>query len=73
MPCRQFQFNKQRTLKEMLEVSTLEEILDAAISWRRNSESKDRLHELVGLLFYSWPPEVQAMIDADQRHRSKPR
>jgi hypothetical protein len=35
-------------------------------------ESQDRLHELVGKLFCSWPPEVQAMIDAE-RHRSNPR
>jgi hypothetical protein len=59
--------NWQQTVKDMLEVWTLEEVLDAAITYRRNSERKDRLHELVGKLFYSWPPEVQAMIDAERQ------
>ena len=38
------------------------EILDAAISYRRNSPSQDRLHELVGKVWYRWPPEVQEMM-----------
>jgi hypothetical protein len=63
MPCREFQFNRQRTLKEMLEVSTLEEILDAAISWRRNSETQDRLPELVGKLFYRLQPVCITYLD----------
>jgi hypothetical protein len=54
-------------MKEMLEVWTMEEILDAAISYKRNSESQDRLHELVGKMFYGWPPEVLEMIEAEHR------
>jgi|HubBroStandDraft_4_1064222.scaffolds.fasta_scaffold242897_1 hypothetical protein len=60
MACREFRFNEPRTLKDLLGRWTVEEILDALITYRRDSEPKDRLHELVGKISL-------AMVETCQR------
>jgi hypothetical protein len=60
-------------MKEALEVWTLKEILDAAISYKRNSERKDRLHELVGKLLSSARVQIGSgllVLDSHSRRRS---
>jgi hypothetical protein len=64
--CREFQFNRQRTMKEALEVWTLKEILDAAINYKRNSKPRIDCTNWLAKCFTAGR-EVLAMIDACQR------
>jgi hypothetical protein len=62
--CRDLQpRNRQRIFDELLAKWTIEEILEAAANYHRDVHYEDRLHALVGSVFWDRSPAVNAVVE----------